>query len=227
VATIVIEGDASTTRHPLSFASLRPAWSGDSFKILPNEIIRLGDDDGEGEHNPFAKMSLSKSKMSGIGLPISNKPLEKLSIVLTLWSDDKIIPARVINADLGCEIELAEAPKEGERCFIVDRQGSRLITVSMESSGNEYLKIVNPNSFLSWLSVCKSNAVIGDGRFAVVKNGESFEINDSKRARKYIGKLVHSDEVLAGYEISAISRMLAAKGLGAILPIYNMEIHAR
>jgi hypothetical protein len=222
---MIDDRDALTGRL-CSFNALNSAWDGDSVKILPNELIRLGEDDKEGIHNPFAKMSIKKSGITGIGLPISNKPLECSSVVLTLWPSGEIIPARVVSSDLKSELELAECPKIGERCFVVDRQASRLITVSMESKGNEFVRIVNPNSFLSWLSSCKSNALVGDGRFSVSKEGSNFEIRDLKRSRKYVGQLIHSDDVLAGYEVSAINRMLAAKGLGALLPIYSMEIHS-
>lgn len=208
---------------PAYFGTLMSAWDGDSIRVLPNERLRLGDDDGDGSHNAFAKMSLHKSSMSGIGLPVSNRPLSVGDVVLTLWKDEAI-PARVAQVGHRASLELAWDAKEGERCFVLDKTASRLLTVSMESGGDDALRIVGHESFVSWLAACKSSSVAGDGRFQVSRDGGRFEIRDSKRARTYVGNLVHSDDIMAAYEVAAMSRMLASKGLGALLPIYSMEI---
>jgi hypothetical protein len=219
------------TEHFSIIDKLNHVWFDDSIVLSPNIVITLGELNGNGnkEYNKFVKLSISLDEEKKSNLSMTRRDMKAEEIVLTLWpKKKKIIPAQVRKIGHNIEIELAGEARKDERCFVLNEDASRFYTVSMASTTDKetnIIKLVQPRAIESWLS--SQNALYEQNdRFAVSRLDYGFEISDSKKKRKYMGSLKNNEELFIENELYSIKRTLESKGLGAILPIYSLQIHS-
>jgi hypothetical protein len=206
--------------------SVLEAMSDRGLGLEPGEEVVFGRADGA--YNEFADITLAGSgRSTGRGLALSAKGLSDGAVVLTAWPGErKILPALVKADGPKYSLELAEPGPAGARCFVLDETGRNLITASMESDGSDDLRVMAPMALDSWLFAIGSMASReASERFFVKVEGKSFSIYDNKKGRRYAGSLKHdpSDQDKWGMEQERLHWLLASRGLGGILPIYELE----
>jgi hypothetical protein len=199
-----------------------------SININPDEELSFGEKEGALAYSKSADLSLSKQSWPQDGIKLAVSHLEEGQIVMTLWPESKrLIPARAISGGKRFSLELVESQSKGERCFILDDKCNSLLTVSFPSDGSDKVMAINPIVMDSWLVAAGSEAMLKlSGRFSVKDHAEGmFIIADSKSGKGYSGKYVFNPSDNHNFEIekTRMERLLASKGLGAILPTYKLK----
>ena len=199
--------------------------SANGIEIAPDEKLCFGRTGG-GEYNEFADISLAKRNDANSGIKLSAARMSDGDMVLCAWPKSRrLIPGMVKTEGRRTTVLLVEAGPKGERCFVVDEEGKRLLTVSMQSDGSDTVKVMPPLSVDSWLFSVGSRAARDlNSRFEVEEEGGAFFISDKKTGRRYAGRMQNQ----SGSERLEIERermqwLLATTGLGGILPIYKLE----
>lgn len=202
------------------------AVGSDSLNLTPDEMLVFGKKD-DGEYNEFADISLVKKDSVDLGLRVAARPIQDNEIVMTLWpKSGALVPAKASTSGRRVWLELAEPQDEGERCFILDEKCSSLLTVSLESKGGNRLLVLNPLAIDSWLCASGSKAVMGmSDRFRFEPRQGEFVIIDGKTGKKFMGRFffANGDQESLRLEEVRIQRLLHSKGLGAILPTYELR----
>jgi hypothetical protein len=198
-----------------------------SLCLLPDEELSFGKIDDAIAYNPFADVSLIKQKWAKGGLRLDLRQINNGGIVTTLWPNSgKIIPARIKESGKRLLLETIEPQDEGERCFVLDDQGKSLLTISFPVK-NKSVFALNPQAMDSWLCSAGSKSILKlSGRFSInSENDGSFIISDKKHGKTYAGRFHYepSDHENMELEKSHLERLLANKGLGAILPSYVLK----
>lgn len=201
--------------------------SAKAININPDEELSFGKKEDAIAYSESADLSISRQEWPQDGISLSMGAIEEGQIVMTLWPESKrLIPALATTAGKRFSLELVESQDKGERCFILDEKCASLLTVSMPSTGGSTIKAVNPIVMDSWLVAAGSNAMMKmSGRFSVKDHAENaFLIADSKTGKIYSGKYVfHPSDLNFEIEKTRLERLLASKGLGAILPSYRLK----
>lgn len=198
--------------------------------IIPlgeEEGLKFGEDKGATSYNKFADVSLSKGYWSS-PVNLAGKQLEDGQIVMTIWPEsERILPAKVSYADKRVWLELPESQKKGDRCFVLDDKDASLLTVSFASDGGEKVAAMNPNVLTSWLCATGSMSMRKmSGRFGVNHlAGGHFVIVDNEKGQSYRGTIASHPVDIDNFELekARLERLLASKGLGAVLPLYILK----
>jgi len=199
-----------------------------SINIKPDEELSFGQKESAMAYSQSVDLSISKQSWPQGGIKLAGGHVEEGQIVMTLWpKSKKLIPGRAITAGKRFSLELVESQDKGERCFVLDEKCSSLLTVSFPSDGTDTIMAINPIVMDSWLVAAGSEAMLKlSGRFNVKDHVEGmFIIADSKTGKAYSGKYVFkpSDNLNFEIEKTRLERLLASKGLGAILPTYSLK----
>jgi len=203
------------------------AFDSKSIALLPDEEISFGEKDDSISYNKFADLSLTNGS-SDLPVDLAAKPLEDGRIVMTIWPKSKrVIPAKVTHADKRVWLELPESQEKGERCFVLDDKDASFLTVSSESDGTDKVGAVNPNVITSWLCAAGSKSMrrMG-GRYGVEHRPQGqFLITDRTSGKSYSGTISSHGLDIDNFELekSRLERLLASKGLGAVLPLYILK----
>lgn len=190
---------------------------------LKNEKLVFGKKDDAISYNQYADLSLMEGEESGVSL--AARSIEDGDIVMTAWpKSERLIPAKVVEADKRILLEFPIAADKGDRCFVLDENGKELITVSFESDGSNRVYAMNAKVLDSWLCAAGSQTAMQlGGRFGVSHQPRGrFVIMDGKTGKTYSGTINSPEDDKDNFELEKIhlERLLASKGLGAILPRY-------
>ncbi len=199
-----------------------------SINIKPDEELSFGEKESAIAYSRSIDLSISKQSWMQGGIKLAISELQEGQIVMTLWPESKkLIPGRAISSGKRFSLELVESQDKGKRCFILDEKCASLLSVSFPSDGTDVIKALNPVVMDSWLVVAGSEAMLKmSGRFSVKDHAEGmFIIADSKTGKGYSGKYVFRPTDNHNFEIekTRMERLLASKGLGAILPTYSLK----
>ena len=213
-------------RHDCKTAALR-ALGKNCINLTPNEKLVFGKREGC-SYDEFSDLSLAKGEPD-IGIKVGITPLKDKQIVMTAWpSSGTLIPARVQIAGRTIWLRLVEPQDEGQRCFVLDDKCGSFLTVSQKTDGGDAVRAMNPKAVTSWLCSEGSSAALSNRFMVEPQGGKRFSITCRKTGKRYAGELrsdPNSVETVA-FEILQLSRMLASKGLGAILGSYKL-LHER
>lgn len=196
-----------------------------SISLVPDEDLAFGEKDGAAAYNKSIDISLVQRDIAGPGLTIAARPLQDEEIVMTAWpKDGRFIPALARVQNRRVWLELAEPQDDGERCFVLDETCRSVITASYECDGSDRVQAMTPAALDSWLCSVGSKAVMGmSHRYALQVEGIDFVIKDRKTSRSYKGQFTQKDGHHLAFEKMRMERLLASKGLGAILPSYVLR----
>lgn len=211
----------SANPPPTALASL----SENSIELAPDEALFLGKEPGSISYNQFADLSLMQARPQGRGLPLSSRGISDGDIVMTAWPKARrLIPGRVGIEGRRREVELAEPPPRGQRCFVLDEDGRAFLTVGMPSDVADRVRFLPPSAVDTWLFSAGSRAAkSGSERYRIQDvSGARFVIMDRKTGKKYAGKFMSEGERLE-LEKDRLEWLLANRGLGGVLPIYELE----
>jgi hypothetical protein len=202
------------------------AMDDDCIRLANNEKLCFGKKDGV-SYNDFVDLSLVKDENDGNGLKVGIKAIEDGQVLLTAWPKARrLIPAKATVKNRRVWLELAEPQKKGQRCFVLDEDGESVLTASFETNGDDAIGVICPSAIDSWLMAVGSEAVMAGGRYEVLSgDGQGFIIRDMKAGREYSGKFFHdvADPASIGFERMRMERLLASKGIGSILPSYQLR----
>jgi hypothetical protein len=201
-------------------------WNKNSLLLAPNISLALGTNESAKETNKFINLSASFSEDKRSDMTMSQKEIKEFDIYLSLWPEtNRIIPVQINKTGISVEAELEGEVKNGERCFIINESASKFISISNRIIEKNRIRVEQPKAIESWLSSCDMLFESKD-RYVVSRTGHGFEIKDNKNQRKYSGWLKgKNDDLILENELYSIRRSLESKGLGAILPIYNLGIN--
>lgn len=190
--------------------------------ILPKERLIFGKADNARAYDPFLDLSVASADEHG-GFKVFMGNLKDGDILLTFWEDGKtILPAKVNISSSRFDAELVESYKRDQRCFILDEKGETLVSIG--KSEGDTVSLLKPISFTSWLWAHDTNfkKAVSE-RYAVLDEDGTFLIKDSKTGKTFRGSYKSS-----GYgetrsvELMEIEWLIASKGLGAIIPLYDL-----
>ena len=199
--------------------------SENGMDVSPDERLCFGKAAG-GEYNEYADMPVVRRKEPGGGIKLSAGRMSDGDMVLCAWPRSRrLIPGMAKADGRRLSVSLVEAAPRGERCFVVDEEGKRLLTVSLASDGSDSVKVMPPLAMDSWLFSVGSRAARDlDSRFDVEEEDGSFLISDKKTGRRYAGRFQNGpDSERLGIEKERLQWLLATSGLGGILPVYTLE----
>lgn len=202
-----------------------------AIDVQPDERLCIGRAQSAISYNEFADVSVLHGMSHGKGLPITSHCLSDGEIVLAAWpgadAKKRLVPGIVRADGRRLSLELAEAAPHGERCFVLDEHGTELCTVSMRSDGSDVIRILSPKAIDSWLfSVNSTASRAKSSRFEVeASGGRGFLILDKKTGRRYAGNLRSGPEEQERWTMEGerLEWLLASRGLGGVLPIYELE----
>jgi hypothetical protein len=199
--------------------------SENGMDISPDERLCFGKA-SDGEYNEYADVSLVRRKERGGGVKLSAGRMSEGDMVLCAWPRSlRLIPGMAKAEGRRLSVTLVDGAPRGERCFVVDEEGKRLLTVSLASDGSDTVKVMPPLAVDSWLFSVGSKAARDlNSRFEVEEEDGSFLISDKKTGRRYAGRLQsQSDPDRLEVERERLQWLLATSGLGGVLPIYALE----
>jgi hypothetical protein len=198
--------------------------SSDSI-ILNGGILKLGKHDGceqNCHYNEFADISIIRTVDNPNFIKISKFDTKEGDVVLALFSigtkKEKMVPAKIIENKRRLFIELPWEIETGERCFVLDEQGEGLLTVSLESKGKNYIRILPKISISSWIVTVLPDCFQSDYKVEKIDDN-SFLIIDNSSKDKYIGKFQQDYE----NEMEMISNIVLLCGLSGIVGIYPIR----
>jgi len=201
----------------------------DSVDLALGEELRLGLAEGAFAYSDFSDVSLVRKPSLDVGFRLASQQVENGDIVLTLWPGEKrVVPAEATVKSKGVLLELAEQQEKGGRCFVCDEPGAHFLTVSSKSDGSAFLEAAKPEMVEAWLYCVGSKAAkAASDRFGLEQDGDGFVIRDGKTGRCYCGKFRHgrAEKERNDFERFELGRMLASKGIGAVIPLYELRKH--
>jgi len=193
-----------------------PGW----INVFPGERVSFGKEEGS-KHNDIFDFSLSKAEINE-GFVLAPSRVEDGDIVLSAWSNGiDMQPAKFRQQGARFWLELVEQHKVGERCFVIDETGRRLVSASMASDGNDSVRLVPPRSFVSWLWAIDSVAAKArSDRFEVEGKGDFFSVHDLVTRKKYVGRYKTPDRYA---ETEDIYWALTSDGMGGLVLDYVLR----
>lgn len=198
--------------------------SSDSI-LLNGGILKFGkhDDCNHNCHyNEFADISIVRTVDNQNFIQISKIDTKAGDIVVALFSigtkKEKMVPAKIIENKRRLFIELPWEIEAGERCFVLDEQGKEFLTVSLESKGKNYIRILPKISISSWIITVLPDCFQSDYKIEKIDN-DSFFIIDNSSKDKYIGRFQQDSE----NEMEMISNIVSLCGLSGIVGIYPIR----
>jgi hypothetical protein len=191
--------------------------SGDGLKVGKTSALRFGKGPG---HNEFLNMNLS-DREPGEGLRMAGRSPSHGDIVIAAFPNGRSTPCMFRQEGRRSFVDLPWDVEEGERCFVVDESGSRLVSASMPSRGMDYMPLIPRISLLSWVVGGCPSAIPEEHDGIEVRLGGpgEFVIVDSGESRRYRGRL----RTGASEEISDISNSIARHGLPGVLVSYQLS----
>jgi hypothetical protein len=194
----------------------------DGVSLSPDEELCFGNKQNPFGYSTVLDLALMKHGTKP-GISLGSRSSKDGDIVSTVWPKAKIIIPAMMS---GNALELADKMPDKERCFVLDEGGKQLLTVSMPATEKTMIKVADPKKFKSWLlSAGSSAARLPAANLSVLfEDGGKFLITDSARGRIYVGRMKTStDSEGHEFEQAMLENILASKGLGAILPKYELE----
>lgn len=208
------------SRPQMKIASAIESISEDSIVLKSGEKIILGNNGDV--VNKFSDISLSATDQSS-SVDMSTELIEDGQIVLTVWPDKEVIPAKAIITARRISLELATPGLKCKRSFILSEDAS-FLTVSFPSDGTESLMAMNQDNINSWLRAVGAK-ISGNSKFSVKCDPcGTFLVTDGKSGISYSGKLTSLPDT-DGFELEKLllERRLGSSGLGSILPTYQLR----
>jgi len=197
-------------------ANVGPGW----INLFPGERISLGEV-ADSPYNEVFDFSLCKLAVNE-GFVLSPSRAEDGDLVQAAWSNGvDLQPARFRQAGARVWLELVEPHNVGERCFVIDESGRRLVTVSMPCQGHDSVRLAPPKSFVSWLwAVDSAAARARSERFAIERLGQFFSVHDLTTGKKYIGRYKTGDREA---ETQDVYWALTSDGIGGLVLDYSLR----
>lgn len=188
--------------------------------IYPSERISFGKVEGA-TYNEVFDLSLSKIDTTE-GFVLAPPNLDDGDLVLTAWGNGiDLQPGRFRRQGARIWVELVEPHKVGERCFLLDETGRRIVSASMPSVGGDEVRVAPPKSFVSWLWAVESSASKAmSERFTVEPEGNWFAIKDWRTGKRYLGKYKTSNKEL---ETQDVHWALTSNGVGGLISDYVLR----
>ena len=212
-----------TDNHPDNrLAQVLAMLVDDGVSLSPDEELCFGRRQNPLGYSTVLDLALAKHGTKP-GISMASRPTKDGDVVPTLWPKSKLIIPAMMSGET---IELADKAPDKERCFILDESGEKLLSVSMPSVERTAIRVADPKKFRSWLLSSGSSAArLPAANLSVLfEGGGKFLITDSARKRIYVGRMKTSpDSEGHEFEQAMLENVLASKGLGAILPKYELE----
>lgn len=205
-------------------ATLAGIRDGEGLKIGQSSALRFGK--GGPGHNEYLDMTLSERR-PGEGVRMAGHSPSYGDILIAAFPQGRSTPCMFRKEGRRSFIDLPWDVPEGERCFLLDGSGKRLISASMPSRGMDYMGLIPRISLLSWVvGECPSAIPEEHDGFHVrfrpgmgSEGPKEFVIVDRKATRRYIGRLKTGTQE----EIDDISNAIARHGLPGVLVSYQLS----
>jgi hypothetical protein len=193
-----------------------PGW----INLYPGERLSFGKVENA-SYNDLFDVSLCKIAVTE-GFVLAPSRVEDGDLVMSAWSNGvDLQPARFRQSGARVWLELVEPHKVGERCFVVDETGRRLVSVSLPCQGHDFVKLASPRSFVSWLwAADSSSARAMSERFEVKREGSFFSVQDLSTGKRYIGRYRTGDK---DEETQDIHWALTSDGIGGLVLDYALR----
>jgi hypothetical protein len=193
--------------------------SGGMLAMDGGQGMSFGKTPGATLHDEFLDVSMTDAPEDG-AVSLASADAADGDVIVTLWPRSRaLIPGRVRVTGRRMAVDLAGEAPAGERCFVLDEAGERLITVGMRSDG-DISRIAPRLALVSWLISGKSPVA---GRIA-----SRFIVEE----KHHLGHVIVADTSTGRkYEVGAIGRpevddvrwSLAVAGIAGIAGRYDVE----
>lgn len=200
-------------------ASLAGMRDGKGLRIGKSAALRFGK--GNPGYNEFLDMTLSGSDL-GDGLRMAGRSPSYGDILIAAFPQGRATPCMFRKEGRRSFVDLPWDVPEGERCFVLDGSGRKLVSASMPSRGMDYMPLIPRVSLLSWVvGECPTAMPEEHDGFHVrfARTPGEFAIIDRKATRRYIGRLKTGTQE----EIDSIADSIARNGLPGVLVSYQLS----
>jgi hypothetical protein len=193
-----------------------PGW----INLFPGERLSFGKV-VDASYNDLFDISLCKIAVNE-GFVLAPSRAEDGDLVLAAWSNGiELQPARFRQSGARVWLELVEPHKVGERCFVMDETGRRLVSVSLPAQGHDTVRLASPRSLVSWLWATDSSAARARSeRFKVEQEGRFFSVYDTVTGKRYVGRYRTGDKEVETHDIHWA---LTSDGIGGLVLDYALR----
>jgi hypothetical protein len=189
--------------------------------------LAFGKANGADDHEDFLGLSVVRAGNGSVRL--AEDDAEDGDVVAVLWPSGVLMPGRVRVSGWRRAVELPASPPDGDRFFVLDEDGSTLITVGLPSDSVNMVRLLPRIAMVSWLVAVKSPAAAGvASRFVVEEVARR-----SSEGEPMLPRVVASDTKTGRrYEVGACGQKemddvrwsLAVGGLAGIAGRYDVEV---
>jgi hypothetical protein len=199
-------------------AALAGARDGDGLKIGKSSVLRFGRSGTD--FNEFLSMTISE-RDPGDGVRMAARSPSYGDIMIAAFPQGGNVPCMFRKEGRKSFVDLPWDVPKGDRCFVLDGSGKKLVTASMPSRGMDYMPLIPRVSLLGW--------VVGSCPAAIPEEHDGFSVRlgapgefvvvDANASHRYRGRLRNGGPE----EVNDISNAIARHGLPGVLVSYQLS----